>query len=80
MKTTAVKDVWRHFVWHSRGGQSICIDVKKTVMSMEPFSINELGGLITVVAGAIAIVLLLCKNHHAQIFVVVASRVVETPH
>jgi hypothetical protein len=30
---------------------------KKSNMSMEPFSINELGGLITVVAGAVATVL-----------------------
>ena len=30
---------------------------KENAMTMEPFSINELGGLITVVAGAIATVL-----------------------
>ena len=41
------------------GVQIICIAVKQkeSTMSMEPFSINELGGLITVVAGAIATVL-----------------------
>ena len=41
------------------GFQIICIAVKQkeSTMSMETFSINELGGLITVVAGAIATVL-----------------------